>query len=558
MNKLTQLTTLGVLVSTLAACSSSSSSVSSLDSSAANALGYQWTDTQAPIVAEKGTVSFHILSSKNALADDYNDMKVFQDLYDMTHVDVDFENISESSYAARKNLIMADKANYPDAIYHAGFSDKEIIQYSSRDVIVAIDDYLDYMPNFKAILEQRPDIDSILRSPDGHIYSLPRVEEMGLLAYPNLLFVNKQWLAELINDQAINFLSTGDLVDGLDLTLNQFETILTLFKQRDMNSNGRADEIPFSFVYQNWQGNQSDLYAAFGIPENIDHRTIVDDEVFFTANTQAFKDATNYFADWVTDGLIDKEAFSQSQDAFLAKGKAAEQKLGAFYWWESETVVKDPQNYIVLNPLIGHQGQQYVGLANNQEISKGNFVVFEKAANKEILFTWIDRFYDPIISAQINYGPIGIVYEEELDDNGMLVQKPIPEGMTADELRLKNAPLGLIYLSDEQWANTVNMEPRARLRLERLDLYAKPFTYPNSRPFPNISYTLAEINRLSTNEMNLYDLVYQSQTNWLLNGGVSDAQWTTYLGQLEQVGLPSILETYQAGYDRYLATQSAE
>jgi putative aldouronate transport system substrate-binding protein len=322
-----------------------------------------------------------------------------------------------------------------------------------------------------------------------------------------------------------------------------------------MNQNGKTDEIPLSFVYQNWQGNQSDLFAVFGVPENIDHRTIVDGSVLFTATMPLFKTAVNQIADMVTRGLIDKEAFSQSQDAFLAKGKAAQQKLGSFYWWESETVVTNPEDYIVLNPIIGPSGTQYVGVANNPEISKGNFVVFTKCVNPEILLTYIDRFYDPVISAQINYGPIGIVYEETLDSNGMLVQKPIPEGMTADELRLKNAPLGLIYLSYEQWETVLNMEPRAKLRLERLDQFAKPFTYPGATPFPTLSYTLAEINKLATIEMNLYDYVYQSLTQWLLNGGVTDAQWNAYVDALENIGLDDALTIYQNAYNRYRQNQ---
>ena len=99
-----------------------------------------------------------------------------------------------------------------------------------------------------------------------------------------------------------------------------------------------------------------------------------------------------------------------------------------------------------------------------------------------------------MISAQINYGPIGIAYEEELNSEGMLVQKPIPEGMTADELRLKNAPMGIIYLSDEQWKETLVMEYRARLRLELLDVYIKPYIMENVKQYPNVSFTLSEMN----------------------------------------------------------------
>lgn len=537
------------ILGTLSACGGSSS-VTSIDT---NLLGYQWEDPKAPIVNAKDSVFYNVLAAKNALADDYNDMKIFDDLFDSTNVNVNWENLSESSYAARKTLIMSDKDNYPDAIYHAGFTDKEIIQYSSKKVIIALDTYFDKMPNLSAILARRPDVLKMLTAPDGHIYSLPKVEEMGLLAYPNLLFLNKTWVASLINQGLISFLTTAQLTDGLNLTLAQYQEILTLFKEHDMNGNAKADELPLSFVYQNWQGNQSDLYATFGVPENVNHLTLLNGQVTFTATDNKWKDATNFFANWVDDGLIDKEVFSQTQDAFLAKGKATQQKLGSFYWWESETVVTDPEDYITLNPLIGNNGEQYIGVANNHEMTRGEFVIFSKCASPEILLTYLDRFYDPFMSAQIDYGPIGIVYEETLDENGMLVQKPIPEGMTADELRLKNAPLGCFYLSQEEWATVVNMEPRAVLRLERLADRALPFIYPGAAPIPNITYTMTEINQLATIEVDLGDYVYEKQTYWLLNGGLTESDFTTFKNTLASIGLSDALAIYQAAYERYIS-----
>lgn len=517
-------------------------------------IGYQYEDTNAPIVNKKGAIKFEILAPKNPLADDYNDMLIFKNLYDQTYVDINWINVSESSYQASKSLIMADRRNLPDAIYHAGFSEQEIILYSSRKQIIALDEYLKYMPNFSKILEDRPDIKDLLKSADGKIYSLPRIEEMGLLPYPNLLFLNKEWVGKLIDTNKINFLTKDELEDGLNLTTEEFRKILELFRDNDMNGNGQKnDEIPLSFVYQNWQGNQSDLYGAFGVPENISHLTVINDKITFTPLMERWREATEYYHDWVAKGLIDMEVFSQSQDAFLAKGKAKDQKLGAFYWWESETVVTNPEDYIVLNPLIGPYGDQIIGVANNPEISKGNFVVLSSCVNPEVLLTYIDRFYDPVISAQINYGPIGVVYEEELDSKGMLVQKPIPDGMTADEFRLKNAPLGIMYLGDYHWKNVVNMEPRAVLRLERLEKVAKPFVYPGAKPLPLLSYTLEEINILSRIETNLNDFMYQKQTEWLKDGGLTDSEYQSFKKTLNQIGLQDALKVYQAAYDRMQA-----
>lgn len=513
-------------------------------------LGYQYEDPAKPIVKEKGTAKYRVISQKNAMADNYNDMKVFKDLYDSTYVDVNWENLSASQYAVQKQLIMQDKKNWPDAIYHAYFSDAEIIRYATRKTFIAIDEYLEYMPNLSAILEKRPDIKKIITMPDGHFYSLPRVEEMGLVPYPNLLFLNKEWVGDLIDQGKINFLTKADLKDGLDLTIDQMETILRLFKNNDMNGNGKNDEIPLSFVFQNWQGNQTDLWGAFGVPDNVDHRTVIDGKVVCTATMDGFKEATNFYADWVTEGLIDKASFEYSEESFLASGKAPQQKLGAFYWWESETVVTDPENYIVLNPLKGTDGTQMIGLSNSPEISKCLCVIFSTCENPEILLTYFDRFYEPYTSAQIVYGPIGIVYEEELDENGKLVQKPIPEGMTADELRLKNAPMGVSYLSDETWENYLNMEPRAVLRLERLEKHAIPFAGNGVETLPNPSFTLEELNFLGQYEQNVYDFIIGSLTDWLLHGGVTDAEYEQFKKDLENLNLSGVLEAYQNGYER--------
>ena len=107
--------------------------------------GFQWTDPSAPILNEKGAeeITFTIYSSKNASALDYNDMKIMQDLFESTNVNVFWENVSESVYTQQKNLIFSNKNDRPDAIYHAGMSAGEIIKYAKRGVLVPISDYLD-------------------------------------------------------------------------------------------------------------------------------------------------------------------------------------------------------------------------------------------------------------------------------------------------------------------------------------------------------------------------------------------------------------------------------
>ena len=559
MKKLISVLVLAAMLLSLAACGGGETEKQ--ESAGIHSLvadyGFQWTDTSAPIVNERGAeeISFTIYSSKNASALDYNDMNIMQDLFASTNVNVFWENVSESVYSQQKNLIFGNADDRPDAIYHAGMSSGEIIKYAKRKVLVAISDYLEYMPNFSRILEERPDIKAqLINVEDGKIYSLPRIEEMGLLQNPNLLFLNKVWAQAAIEAGAVDGLSAADLVDGINITSAQMEQLLTYFRDNDMNGNGDAgDERPLSFVHNNWQGNQCDLYGMFGLNDNLEHRVIVDGKVTYTVQDDRFKDATNFLAKWVSTGLIDQVSFEQSQDNFLANGKGLE-TYGAFYWWESETVVSNPENYIVCNPLIGPNGDQTVYVSNNPEVGTGEVIIFSDCANVEVLLAYFDRFYDPMISAQINYGPIGIVYEEELDANGMLVQKEVPEGMTTDELRLQNAPLGIIYLSDYAWNNVVNMEPRAQLRLERLAMVATPFVPEGVEPCPNLQFTLEELNTLSNYETNLNDYIRTNLINWLLKGGVSDAQWDAFQADLAgKCRINELQQVYQDAYDRYVS-----
>ena len=348
--------------------------------------GYQWENTSAPILNEKGAqeISFRIYSSKNASAKDYNDMDIMQTLYEDTNVFVEWENVSESIYAEQKNLIFSNTNNRPDAIYHAGMSASEIIRYASRKVLLPISDYLEYMPNFSRILEERPDIrKQITNVEDGKIYSLPRVEEMGLLQNPNLLFLNKNWTLKAIEAGAVSGLTAEDVKDGIRLTAAQMESLLTYFLNNDMNGNGQNDERPMTFVYNNWQGNQCDLYGMFGLNDNTDHRVIVDGKVTYTVLDDRFKEATQFINGWVEKGLIDEVSFEQTQDNFLANGKGTE-LYGAFYWWESETVVSDPENYVVCQPLVGPNGDQTICVSNNPEVGTGEVVVFAGTPNVEL------------------------------------------------------------------------------------------------------------------------------------------------------------------------------
>lgn len=137
------------------------------------------------VKVSEGDHDFVVLAVKEDVVKDYNTMPVFEKLADETGLDVYWTFNTSMQYSNNPDPV---GINGIDAIYHSGFSNLKLYDYGRRGRIIAIDEYLDSMPKFKEILKARPDIAEALKSPDGHIYSLPRVEEMGLKAYPNILF----------------------------------------------------------------------------------------------------------------------------------------------------------------------------------------------------------------------------------------------------------------------------------------------------------------------------------------------------------------------------------
>ena len=170
-----------------------------------------------------------------------------------------------------------------------------------------------------------------------------------------------------------------------------------------------------------------------------------------------------------------------------------------------------------------------------------------------MLLAYFDRYYLPEISAQINYGPIGIAFEEE-KENGMLVPKDPPAGKTADELRLQNAPLGICYLTAEQWGKTVQMEERAQVRLDRLKLYATPYyDHDKIKPIPNLQFSQEELSTLSRYQTATDNYLRENVLKWIRKG-VSDSDWTTHKNKAvtAAVGIKEVTAVYQAAYNRYL------
>jgi putative aldouronate transport system substrate-binding protein len=332
-------------------------------------------------------------------------------------------------------------------------------------------------------------------------------------------------------------------------TIEEYRAALEAFRTQDPNGNGKADEIPLSFRTDSFCANPNDLIAALGgQPENNDHRIVRDDKVEFTANTDGYKAGVAELAEWHADGLIDPESFSQDDVAYLSKGKSATPVLGSFFWWELKEMVGDDRigDYEMVGILEGVDGEQLASVANNQEIGRAAMAITRSNEYPAATMRWADRLFDPVMSAQVNWGPIGVTLEE--DENGILQQIPAAAGESEGERRQKVAPGGPKITTQEDFETVVAPEPRAKERQDLVSEYYAP--HKANDAYPPVMLSNDELDQVSFATTDINTLVKEKFASWIVNGTVDD-EWDGYVSQLESMGIDDVIATYQNAYDRF-------
>lgn len=514
----------------LAACGSQTST-SSPD--------YELKDVQFPLQETK-TLKF--MTSSSALAPtDPNDKLILQRLEKETGVHIEWTNY-QSDFAEKRNLDISS-GDLPDAIHNDGASDNDLINWAKQGVIVPVEDLIDqYMPNLKKILEENPEYKALMTAPDGHIYSFPWIEELGsgkesIHSVNDMAWINKEWLDKL----------------GLKMpqTTDELVEVLEAFKTKDPNGNGKADEIPISFI--NGGGNEDFklLFGAFGVGDNDDHLVVGNDgKVDFTADNDDYKEGVKFMRQLQEKGLIDKEAFEQDWNTFLAKG--SENQYGVYFTWDKANITGANDKYDVLPVLAGPSGKKHVTRTNGIGFSRDRMVITSANQNLELTAKWIDAQYAPLQSVQNNWGTYGDENQQNIFEfdqaTNMLKHLPL-NGTSPAELRQKTEVGGPLAILDSYYGTVTTMPDDAKWRLDLIKEHYVPYMN-NEEIYPRVFMSEEDLDKLAQVEADLNDYIYRKRAEWIVNGNI-DKEWDDYKNELEKYGLSDWLAIKQKYYDQY-------
>lgn len=492
-----------------------------------------------------GKVTLNFITQSSPLAPtDPNEKLINKRLEEKTNVHINWKNFTKDVFVEKRNLAVAS-GDLPDAIFNADYSDYELLKLAKDGAIVPLNDLIENnMPNFKKVLEEAPEYKSMITAPDGNIYAFPWIEELGsgkerIQAVDSMPWINVEWLKKL----------------GLDMpkTTEELKEVLIAFKTKDPNGNGKADEIPLSFINKPGAEDLAFLFASFGLGENPDHAVVSNDgKVIFTAAQEDYKEAVSFINELYKEGLIDIEAYTQDWSTYLAKGK--DQKYGLYFSWDKANITGDNDSYEVMPPLTGPDGEVNVTRTNALGLGRGKMVVTSANKNLETTAKWVDQLFDPIQSVQNNWGTYGDEKQQNIfefdKEKRMLKHLPL-EGAAPVELREKTSVGGPLAILDSYYGKYTTMPDDAKSRMDII----KNIMAPNMKAenvMPSVFHSIQELDRLTTIETDLFAYVLRMRTEWYQNGKF-EAQWDEYLKELDRLGLQEWLQIKQGGYDR--ATQ---
>ncbi|GGI66550.1 ABC transporter substrate-binding protein [Enterococcus alcedinis] len=486
-------------------------------------------------------VTLKMISQNGPLAPkDPNEKLIFQRLEEELNVHIDWTNYN-ADFAEKRNLDIAS-GDLPDAIFNAAAGDYDLLNWAESGVIIPLEELIDqYMPNLQKVFAERPEYRTLSTAPDGHIYSLPWIEELGagkesIHTVNDMAWINVDWL------EALNL--------EMPTTTEELITVLEAFKTQDPNGNGEADEIPFSFINNGGNEDLKLLFGAFGEGDNDDH-LVVDDagKVQFTADKEGYKEAIKYFNQMYDKGLIDIEAFEQDWNTYVAKGK--EHRYGVYFTWDKANISGMNESYDVLPVLAGPDGRKHITRTNGMGFSRDRFVITSANKNLELTARWIDKMYEPLQSVQNNWGTYGDTEQAnifELKDGSL--QHLDLAGEAPGELRQKTEASGPLAILDSYYGTVTTMPDDAKWRLDLMHEYYVPYVN-NENNYPRVFLEKEQTDRLSKIETDMWDYTYRKRAEWITNGKI-DAEWDEYLAELDRVGLEEWLEIKQAGYDTFV------
>lgn len=463
-----------------------------------------------------------------------------------TGVKINWTEIPEASYDEKVNILFASDS-LPDAI-----CGKVHILSAFYNQLIDLNPYMDeYAPATTAFFAERPDYPQAYSGADGALKMLPIGDESLGNTVDTQLWLNQDWLTNLNLE--------------MPKTTEEFEAVMKAFKEQDANGNGDPnDEIPFTFKdVWGWAKGIENFMGAFGVVENNQHVFLSPDDnktVVFGAEEQGYYDFLKWMNNLYTQGLIDPEVFTHSDDQYYTKNSGKD-VIGAYLEYldgglGSAVSSRDPedQKFKFCEALTGPDGDQYVGL--NNLVREAGLMITDKCENPEVLVRWYDWANTDLETfARFRWGAEGEVWQFAENEAGELVPQLIDLPLDSDyeQFGYQNGGeyAGAVCFSG--WSPAMATDAKLALMPPEVDRDRKrPAAVIDVQhginPLPQGIADPENEDQRSLIRADLDNYLLRFISDSIING-IDDAKWERHLGELEKLRVPEYKQLCQEFVD---------
>lgn len=428
-----------------------------------------------------------------------------------------------SAWQKAKDAMTAGSDSLPDVLFKASLGGAECIELREKGVLIDLKPYLqENCPNLWAILEANPDYLAAITLPDGSIAALPYIAEPSA---QNYMWVNREWLKTLRLEEPK---TAQELID-----------VLTAFRDRDPNRNGKKDEIPFGFL---GPFDLKFLAHAFGLVAN-DYNICADNgTVKFMPLEENYRLFVTWCRDLYREGLLDKNGFSFTDEMRTVTDTNAAATYGIILASMAADIfqVSWAENYEIMMPL-SYDGQQ-VYRDFSGPVLRGAFAITSHCKEPEKLLQWVDFLYTQEGAILASIGQEDLDYLVDGDGSWRLLDSNQSNyDMYRAGTLIEGGAEGPGVMAGE-FQSRISGGALVKTILEKQDR----FSAYTRMPFPYYTLTKTQEEQIAPLQAEIGYYVDMQLARWVLGEeGISDESFSQFEQHLNELGLERFLAFWQ-------------
>jgi putative aldouronate transport system substrate-binding protein len=463
--------------------------------------------------------------------------------------------VAPSDTANDKKKLLLASGDYPAVFLSGDLTQAEQIDYGKQGVLKPLNDLIDkYGVEIKKAFQNDPLLQKSITAPDGKIYALPHINDCFHCWYAQKVWINTEWLKKL-NLQ-------------MPTTTEEYYQVLKAFKTKDPNGNGKPDEIPLSGADKTWHGVPTHFLMNSFIYDNDDNFFFLKDgKVGLSANQPEWKNGLEYMNKLYSEGLIDKEAFTQNNDALAQVGnREGDNILGSVaaghigMYFSLAKGQNRHKEYSTIPPLKGPDGTAYAGYF--KAYGNGNFAITNKATEEQTIaaIKLADYFYSEEHAIMNEYGMEGNYWRlgqpGEVDEHGRQAKYFLkPEyysiGTTLNDTWDQMGITKRTRDIRESWA--IPSDPFSDNGYEHRLYLETAKNYEGKQPKETFPLTIfidtADAKEAAQLKTQINDYIRSNMAQFITGNKKLSNSWDEYIKGFDGLKLKRYIEIYQKAYD---------